>query len=69
MRKLIRYAPALACLLAAGCTSVDRGLRHTVVLHYQHVANVHRIDFSSPLTLAQRSSPVDAVLPLESQGF
>jgi len=69
MRKLITTTPALACLLAAGCTSVDSGLRHTVVLHYQHVANVHRIDFSSPLMLAQRSTPVNAVLPLESQGF
>jgi hypothetical protein len=69
MRKLITYAPVLACLLAAGCASVDTGLRHTVVLHYQHVANVHRIDFSSPLLLAQRASPVYTVLPLESQGF
>jgi hypothetical protein len=69
MRKPITYAPVLACLLAVGCASVDRGLRHTVVLHYQHVANVHRIAFSSPLALAQRNSPVHAVLPLESQGF
>jgi len=68
MRKLITYAPALA-LLAAGCTSVDSGLHHTVVLHYQHVANVHRIDFSSPVVLTQRGRPVQAVLPLESQGF
>ena len=69
MRKLIRYAPVLAGLLAAGCASVDTGLRRTVVLHYQHVANVHRIVFSNPVALAQRNSPVHAVLPLESQGF
>lgn len=68
MRKLITYVPALA-LLAAGCSSVDTGLRHTVVLHYQHVANVHRIDFSSPVMPAQGSNPVHTVLPLESQGF
>lgn len=69
MRKLITSAPVLAGLLMAGCASVDTGLRHTVVLHYQHVANVHRIDFSSPLMLAQRSTPAYSVLPLESQGF
>jgi hypothetical protein len=68
MRKLITYALVLACLLAAGCTSVDTGLRNTVVLHYQHVANVHRIDFSSPVPLPRRA-PVHSVLPLESQGF
>jgi hypothetical protein len=68
MRKLSTYALALAGLLAAGCTSVDTGLRNTVVLHYQHVANVHRIDFASPVLLPQRA-PVHAVLPLESEGF
>jgi len=68
MRKLMSCALVLA-LLAAGCADVDNGLRHTVVLHYQHVANVHRIDFSSPLMLAQRAQAVHAVLPLESQGF
>jgi hypothetical protein len=68
MRKLSTYALALASLLAAGCTSVDTGLRNTVVLHYQHVANVHRIDFASPVLLPQRA-PVHAVLPLESEGF
>jgi hypothetical protein len=68
MRKQSTYALALASLLAAGCTSVDTGLRNTVVLHYQHVANVHRIDFASPVPLPQRA-PVHAVLPLESEGF
>jgi hypothetical protein len=68
MRKLSTYALALVSLLAAGCTSVDTGLRNTVVLHYQHVANVHRIVFANPVPLPQRA-PVHAVLPLESEGF
>ena len=69
MRKLTTYVSGLACLLAAGCTSVDTGLRDTVVLHYQHVANVHQIVFSAPLDLPRRGVPVRTVLPLESQGF
>jgi hypothetical protein len=70
MRKLIRRVAVLPCLLAAGgCATVDTSLRNTVVLHYQHVANVHRIDFTTPLVLPQRSEPVHAVLPLESSGF
>jgi hypothetical protein len=59
-------------LLLAGCTSVDSdgrsSSRDSVVLHYQHVANVHRIDFSSPVALGRKES-VHFVLPLESQGF
>jgi len=59
-------------LLLAGCTSVDSdvrsGARETVVLYYQHVANVHRIDFSSPVALGRKEN-VHFVLPLESQGF
>jgi hypothetical protein len=55
-------------LLLAGCTSVDPGLRDTVILHYQHVANVHRIDFTSPVPL-RHNEVVHSVLPLESQGF
>jgi len=38
------------------------------VLHYQHVANVHRIDFANPVALPNRA-PVHAVLPLDSHGF
>lgn len=59
----------LACLMAAGCTSVDTGLRNTVVLHYQHVANVHRIEFANPVVLPRHGLPVRSVLPLESTGF
>jgi hypothetical protein len=55
-------------LLLAGCTSVDPGLRETVVLHYQHVANVHRIDFRNPVPL-RHNDAVHFVVPLESQGF
>jgi hypothetical protein len=55
-------------LLLAGCASVDTGMRDTVVLHYQHVANVHRIDFHNPVPL-RRNETVHFVLPLESQGF
>ena len=68
MRKLITVALVPGLLTAAGCTSVDTGLRNTVVLHYQHVANVHRIDFATPVALPNRA-PVHAVLPLDSQGF
>ena len=68
MRKLITYALVPGLLTAAGCTTVDTGLRNTVVLHYQHVANVHRIDFTNPVDLPNRA-PVHAVLPLDSHGF
>jgi hypothetical protein len=67
MRKLFRSSLLLPLLLA-GCTSVDPGLRETVVLHYQHVANVHRIDFTTPVPL-RHNGAVQSVLPLQSQGF
>jgi hypothetical protein len=69
MRKLIRSIVMFACLLAAGCAGVDRGLRNTVVLHYQHVANVERIDFSAPVALPRRAQPVRFVQPLGAEGF
>lgn len=70
MRRSILSILIPPCLLAtAACTSVDPGLRNTVILHYQHVANVHRIDFQTPVVLARRAAPVHAVLPLESAGF
>ncbi|KQV51740.1 hypothetical protein [Massilia sp. Root335] len=68
MRKLITYALIPGLLAAAGCSTVDTGLRNTVVLHYQHVANVHRIDFTNPVALPNRA-PVEALLPLDSHGF
>jgi hypothetical protein len=68
MRNLTKFLPLLPCLLAAGCASVDNGVRDTVVLHYQHVANVHRIDFRNPLPL-RRNEAIHFVLPLESEGF
>jgi len=55
-------------LSTSGCTSVDRDLRNTVVLHYQHVANVHRIELVPPVALPHRA-PVRAVLPLDPDGF
>jgi hypothetical protein len=58
----------LSCPLA-GCTSVDTQLRNTVVLHYQHVANVQRIDFSTPVMLPGRGAPAHSVQALESHGF
>jgi len=61
--------PCLLSLATAGCTSVDHDLRNTVVLHYQHVANVRRIDFSAPVALPRRGEPVLFVQPLESPGF
>ena len=70
MRNLTHSALVLTCLLAtAGCSSVDNGLRNTVVLHYQHVANVRRIEFSAPVTVPRRHEPVHFVQPLESTGF
>jgi hypothetical protein len=67
MRKLFQSSLLLPLLLA-GCTSVDPGLRDTVILHYQHVANVHRIDFTTPVPL-RRDEAIHSVLPLQSQGF
>jgi hypothetical protein len=67
MRKPLKSVLLLPLLLA-GCTSVDQGTRETVVLHYQHVANVHRIDFRNPIPL-RRNESVNFVVPLESQGF
>jgi hypothetical protein len=70
MRTRHYSALVLPCLLAAGgCSSVDNGLRNTVVLHYQHVANVRRVDFSVPVALPRRLEPVHFVQPLESEGF
>jgi hypothetical protein len=83
MRKLIKSArrprllpgllPALfpglfLVLSTSGCTGVDRDLHNTVVLHYQHVANVHRIELVPPVALPHRA-PVHAVLPLAPDGF
>ncbi|MGB9108198.1 MAG: hypothetical protein WCC39_05890 [Telluria sp.] len=68
MRNLTKFLLLLPCLTVAGCASVDNGVRDTVVLHYQHVANVHRIDFRNPLPL-RRNELVHFVLPLESEGF
>lgn len=67
MRKSFTSSVLLPLLLA-GCTSADPGLRDTVVLHYQHVANVHRIEFSNPVPL-RHNDAVHFVVPLESQGF
>jgi hypothetical protein len=68
MRNLTKFLLLLPCLLAAGCASVDNGVRDTVILHYQHVANVHRIDFRNPVPL-RRNEAIHFVLPLESEGF
>jgi hypothetical protein len=65
---LLLPAPLLLLSLAA-CTSVDTDLRNTVVLHYQHVANVHQINFSVPVGVPGRGAPVQTVLPLQSEGF
>lgn len=60
-------AALLAPLALAACGSADGTLRNTVVLRYQHVANVHQVNFSNPVQLARR--PVQFVQPLESEGF
>jgi hypothetical protein len=70
MRNLIPPLLVLPSLLAlAACSSTPPDLRDTVVLRYQHVANVHQINFSSPLTIPHRAAPVQFVMPLESDGF
>jgi hypothetical protein len=70
MRKLKPIVLVLPCLLAAaGCAHVDDGLRNTVVLHYQHVANVDRIDFSVPVALPRHPASVHFVQPIGSDGF
>lgn len=68
MRKPITPLLFLPCLLAAGCASVAPGMSDTVVLRYQHVANVHRIDFSNPVPL-RGNEAAHFVQPLASQGF
>jgi hypothetical protein len=70
MRHLITHVLLLPALLAlAACSSAPPDLRNTVVLHYQHVANVHRINFSNPVALPQHADTVQFVMPLESDGF
>lgn len=70
MRNPIPPVLVLPALLAlAACSSAPADLRNTVVLHYQHVANVHQINFSNPVAIAHRAAPVQSVLPLESDGF
>ena len=71
MRNLIPPVLVLPSLLAlAACSTGTRtDLRNTVVLHYQHVANVHRINFSTPVAIPRHPEPVQFVLPLESDGF
>jgi hypothetical protein len=60
----------LPSLLSLGaCTGVDTHLHNTVVLHYQHVANVRQINFSVPVAVPRRAAPVESVVPLESDGF
>jgi hypothetical protein len=67
MRKPFMSALLLPLLLA-GCASVDTEQRDTVILRYQHVANVHRIEFRNPIAL-RRNEAIHFVQPLESQGF
>jgi hypothetical protein len=59
----------VTCLLAAGCTGVDRGLRNTVVLHYQPRGQRGAHRFSAPVVLPRRAEPVRFVQPLASEGF
>jgi len=56
-------------LALTACSGADTRLQHSVVLHYQHVANVHQINFSAPVAVPGRSEPVQSVLPLQSEGF
>jgi hypothetical protein len=70
MRHLITHALVLPSLLAlAACSSAPPDLRNTVVLHYQHVANVHQINFSTSVEIPRHPDQVQFVMPLESDGF
>lgn len=70
MRNLFPPVLVLSFLLTlAACSSAPPDLRNTVVLHYQHVANVHQINFSTPLVVPGHADAVQFVMPLESDGF
>ena len=70
MRNLFPPVLVLSSLLAlAACSSAPPDLRNTVVLHYQHVANVHQINFSTPVVVPGHADAVQFVMPLESDGF
>jgi hypothetical protein len=62
-----RAAAAASLLCLSACTSVDPKFQNSVILHYQHVANVHQIQFTSPLPLSP--NPVNFVMPLDAHGF
>lgn len=62
-----RLLPAFPLLLLAACSGTPTRPQAAAVIHYQHVANVHRVWFASPLDLGAR--PVDYVLPRDPEGF
>jgi hypothetical protein len=70
MRKLSGTAMLpfwLLCL--SGCSTVGTAPSNAVVVHYQHVANVHEIRFSNPVQVSRRRPPVDFVTPRDASGF
>jgi hypothetical protein len=53
----------------SGCNTVGTAPSNAVVVHYQHVANVHEIRFSNPVQVSRRRPPVDFVTPRDASGF
>ncbi|WP_156116767.1 hypothetical protein [Massilia sp. 9096] len=63
------FVSVLTLLSLAACSGAAPHRHDTVVLHYQHVANVHQINFSVQVEVPGRGEPVQSVLPLQSEGF
>ncbi|HEU5436111.1 MAG TPA: hypothetical protein VFU95_06810 [Telluria sp.] len=63
-------AAALASLAAlCGCSSVKPAVKPAAIMHYQHVANVHQIHFTNPVTLSAALYPVHFMVPVDAEGF
>jgi hypothetical protein len=63
-------AAALALLAAlSACRSVEPAVKPAAILHYQHVANVHQMHFTNPITLSAALYPVHFMIPVDAQGF
>jgi hypothetical protein len=69
MHHFLRWA-ALALLAAlSACKSVEPPVKPAAILHYQHVANVHQMHFTNPVTLSAALYPVHFMVPVDAQGF
>jgi hypothetical protein len=62
-----RWFRLFPLLWLVGCASQPTPPDEAVVIHYQHVANVHEVRFSAPLAFGPR--PAGFVTPRVRQGF